>query len=314
MGNNMWFYFYRTHYRNDRLNMKSGFVSIIGRPNTGKSTLLNAIINEKVAIISDKAGTTRNVIQGIYNEPETQIVFTDTPGIGKPVSKLGRILNKEALAHIREVDVILFVVDIAAGFGRGDKYILEMLKNDDIPVVLVLNKIDKVKKEELIEKINEVKDLYSFSEIVPLSALENDNVLRLVDVLKNYLTDNVRYFGEDEFTSNSSSFMASELVREKILNSTEDEVPHSVTCYTTLFESKKKLLTIHVDIIVDRASLKKIIIGKQGSKIKQIGVEARKDLEKLFGQKVYLETYVKVIENWKDKEKYINELGFINLD
>ncbi len=294
--------------------MKSGFVSLIGRPNTGKSTLLNTIITEKVAITSDKAGTTRNIIQGIYNEEGYQIVFVDTPGIGKPINRLGKVLNKEAIALTKDVDVILFVVDIAAGFGKGDKFILEMLKNNDVPVILVLNKIDRVNKEDLLEKINEVKEYYSFAEIVPLSAMKNDNVDRLVDVIKKYLTDDVKYFDDDEFTSSTSSFMASELVREKILNTTEEEVPHGITCYTTGFENKKDIINIYVDIIVDRDSIKKIIIGKQGTKLKNIGVEARKDLERLFGKKVYLETYVKTIENWKDKEKYLAELGFKNFE
>ncbi len=294
--------------------MRSGFVSLIGRPNTGKSTLLNAIINEKVAITSDKAGTTRNIIQGIHNEEGYQIIFVDTPGIGKPTSKLSKTLNKEASSMTKDVDVVLFVVDIASGFGRGDKFILDMLKESDLPVILVLNKIDKLSNDELLIRINEVKDYHSFAEIVPLSAIENDNVDRLIEVIKKYLTDTITYYPEDAFTSNSSSFMASELVREKILNSTVEEVPHGVTCYTTKFENKKDILNIYVDIIVDRDSIKKIIIGKQGSKLKAVGIEARKDLERLFGKKVYLETYVKTIENWKDKEKYLSELGFINLD
>ncbi len=294
--------------------MRSGFVSLIGRPNTGKSTLLNRVINEKVAITSDKAGTTRNIIQGIYNEEEYQIVFVDTPGIGKPISRLGKILNKEAISLTKDVDVILFVVDIASGFGKGDMFILDMIRDNNIPVILVLNKIDKVKKEDLLDKINEVKDYYNFSEIVPLSAMNNDNVDRLIDVTKKYLTDDVMYFSKDEFTSNSSSFMASELVREKILQSTEDEIPHGITCYTTKFENKKDILNIYVDIIVDRDSVKKIIIGKGGSKLKSVGSLARKDLERLFGKKVYLETYVKTIENWKDKERYLADLGFQNYE
>ncbi len=290
--------------------MKSGFVSLIGRPNVGKSTLLNTIINEKVAIISDKAGTTRNVIQGIYNDDAHQIVFVDTPGIGRPSNKLNKMLNKEAVALTKDVDVILFVVDVASGFGKGDNKILNMLSGESVPVILVLNKIDRLKNEEILKAINELKDLYSFAEIVPLSGLTNDNVDRLIEVIKKYLNDNVRYFTDDEFTSQSSSFMASELVREKILNKTEEEVPHSVTCYTTLFEAKKDVINISVDIIVDRDSIKKIIIGKKGEKLKSVGIEARADLERLFGKKVYLETYVKTVKNWKDKEKYLKELGF----
>ncbi len=294
--------------------MKSGFVSIIGRPNTGKSTLINSLINEKVAITSDKVGTTRNIIQGIYNEPDYQIVFVDTPGIGKPLNKLGKVLNKEALALTKDVDVILFVVDIKAGFGKGDKFIIDMLKSSNLPVILVLNKIDKIDKETLLPKINEIKEYYSFAEIVPISAMKKDNLDRLLDCTKKYLTDSVKYFDEDEFTSSTSSFMASEIVREKILHETEEEVPHSVTCVTTAFKDKGSIIEISVDIIVDRDSIKKIIIGKQGSKLKKIGIDARKDLEELFQKKVYLENYVRTIENWKDKERYISSLGFKNFE
>ena len=290
--------------------MKSGFVSLIGRPNTGKSTLLNTIIKEKVAIISNKAGTTRNIIQGIYNDDDTQIVFVDTPGIGKPTTKLNKLLNREALVHTKDVDAVLFVIDFHSGFGKGDLKVLDILKDSEVPVILVLNKIDMMSNEEILEGINKVKDLGSFAEIIPLSGLKNDNVDRLIEVTKKYLSDDVKYFSEDEFTSQTSKFMASELVREKILNKTEEEIPHSVTCYTTFFESKKNVINISVDIIVDRDSIKKIIIGKKGERIKSIGIEARRDMEKLFGSKIYLETYVKTVKNWKDKEKYLKELGF----
>ena len=290
--------------------MKSGFVSIIGRPNVGKSTLINSIITEKVAITSPISGTTRNLIQGIYNEPGYQIVFVDTPGIGKPLDKLGNYLNKEALSLTKDVDVILLVVDAASGVGSGDKYILETLKDSDIPVILILNKIDKLNKEQIIKTINELKDYYSFSEIVPISALKNDNVDHLLNVIKNYLHDSVKYYEDDEYTNSSLNFMVSEIVREKLLNSTSDEVPHSITCYTTKFEDKKNIVNISVDIIVNRLSIKKIIIGRNGSKLKEVGSLARKDIESLLGKHVYLELYVKTIENWKDKEKYLSELGF----
>ena len=292
--------------------MKSGFVSIIGRPNVGKSTLLNAIITEHVAITSDKAGTTRNIIQGIYNEKDCQIVFVDTPGIGKPQSRLNKVLNKEALSAAKDVDVILFVVDVASGIGQGDKYILNMLEDIETPVILVMNKIDKLTNEQILNTIAIYKDIYPFSEIVPVSALEKDNIQRLIYVIKEYLQDNVLYFPQDEYTSNTLSFMVSEIVREKIFNSTEEEVPHGVTCYTVKYEDKKDIVNISVDIIVDRNSLKKIIIGKGGTKLKQIGILARKDIEYLVGKKVYLELYVKTLENWKEKEKYLIELGFID--
>ena len=292
--------------------MRSGFVSIIGRPNVGKSTLLNTIINAHVAITSDKAGTTRNIIQGIYNEEDCQIVFVDTPGIGKPQSRLNKVLNKEAINSARDVDVILFVVDVASGIGKGDEYILKSLGHTDIPVILVMNKIDRLTDEKLIKIIDEYKDMYPFAEIVPTSGLKNDNINRLISVIKKYLTDDVIYFKQDEYTSNTLSFMVAEIVREKILNSTEDEVPHSVTCYTIKYEELPTIVNISVDIIVDRDSLKKIIIGKGGQKLKEVGSLARVDIEKLVQKQVYLELYVKTIENWKEKEKYLVELGFID--
>jgi len=292
--------------------MRSGFVSIIGRPNVGKSTLVNTIINKKVAITSNVSGTTRNIIQGIYNDNNTQIVFVDTPGIHKPINRLGKVLNKEALALTKDVDLILFVVDVFSGIGKGDKFILDMLKSSDVPVILVLNKIDEINEDRLLRTINEYKDIYPFVEIVPVSGLYNDNVEHLVEVIKKYLHDDVKYFPEEYYTSSSLKFMASEIVREKLLHVTEDEVPHSITCYTNLYEEKKDIVNIGVDIIVDRDSIKKIIIGKNGSRLKQVGTIARREIEEeLVGKKVYLELYVKTIKNWKEKEKYLMELGFI---
>ena len=293
--------------------MRSGFVSIIGRPNVGKSTLINAIINRKVAITSDVSGTTRNIIQGIYNDSDSQIVFVDTPGIHKPINRLGKVLNKEALASSKDVDLILFVVDVASGIGKGDMFILDNLKGSDIPVILVLNKIDEISTDKLFRTINEFKDIYPFVEIVPTSGLKNDNVEHLISVIKNYLHDEVKYFPDEYYTSSSIKFMVSELVREKLLQVTEDEIPHSITCFTTLYEEKKDIVNINVDIIVDRDNIKRIIIGKNGSRLKTVGTLARKEIEEeLTGKKVYLELFVKTIKNWKDKEKYLIELGFID--
>jgi len=293
--------------------MKSGFVSIIGRPNVGKSTLINTIINRKVAITSNVSGTTRNIIQGIYNDTDTQIVFVDTPGIHKPINRLGKVLNKEALALTKDVDLILFVVDVASGIGKGDMFILESLKNNDVPVILVLNKIDEITTEKLFRTIDEFKDIYPFVEVVPTSGLKNDNVDHLISVIKKYLHDEVKYFPDEYYTSSSMKFMASEIVREKLLQVTEDEIPHSITCITTLFEEKKDIVNISVDIIVDRDNIKRIIIGKNGSRLKMVGTLARTEIEsELVGKKVYLELFVKTIKNWKDKEKYLVELGFID--
>lgn len=292
--------------------MKSGFVSLIGRPNVGKSTLLNTLINQKVAITSKVAGTTRNIIQGIYNEPDYQIVFMDTPGIIRPINKLGRITNKQAISLTKDIDCLLFVVDASAGLGKGDKFILEVLKKCEAPVILVLNKIDKLTNEEIMYSIVEYKDLYPFQDIVPVSALEHDNVERLIQVIKAYLKDEVRYFDTNITTSNSKYFMISEIVREKLFNVTENEIPHSLTCHTVSYEEKKDYIEIHVDIIVDRDSIKKIIIGKNGSRLKEIGIASREEIEGMLGKKVYLELFVKTVKNWKDKEKYIKELGFLD--
>ncbi len=292
--------------------MKSGFVSLIGRPNVGKSTLLNTLINEKVAITSKVAGTTRNIIQGIYNEDDYQIVFMDTPGIIRPMNKLGKITNKQAISLVKDIDCLLFVVDASTGLGAGDKFIMDVLKKTDSPVILVLNKIDKISNEDILYNIAEYKDLFPFAEIVPISALTKDNVTRLIEVIKKYLKDDVKYFPENMKTSNSKYFMISEIVREKLFDVTLEEIPHSLTCHTSFYEEKKDIININVDIIVDRDTIKKIIIGKKGERLKEVGTKARIELESMLGKKVYLELFVKTIKNWKDKEKYIKELGFLD--
>lgn len=290
--------------------MKSGFISLIGRPNVGKSTLLNALINTKVAITSNKPGTTRNIIQGIYNESDYQIVFVDTPGIHKPINKLGKYLNKQAESVIEDIDGILFLVDASTEFGKGDKYILDSLKKTTSPVILVLNKIDKLTEEQILIKIDEYKDYYDFSDIVPISALKKDNIDRLLKVVKKYLKDDIKYFDDDIYTSSTTNFMISELVREKIFRLTEYEIPYRITCYTIKYEDKGDIVDVFVDIIVDRDSLKKIVIGKNGDMLKHIGTYARIDIEELIGKKVYLELFVKTISNWRNKERYLSELGF----
>ena len=290
--------------------MKSGFVSIIGRPNVGKSTLLNSIVKKRVAITSDKPQTTRNMIQGIYNDNDTQIVFVDTPGIHKPQNKLGKVLNKQAYYVINDVDIVVLVVDITEKIGTGDKFVIDVLKNIDKPVLLVINKIDKLPREEILKKIDEYQKLYDFSEIVPVSARKKDNVDRLIEVLKKYLPDSIKYFDDDTVTSSSPSFIVSEFIREKVLDLTKEEVPHSVTCIIDEMYEEDNILNITASIVVDRENLKKIIIGKQGSKIKEIGTRARKDIEDYFDKKVYLELFVKVVPKWRDKEKFLNIIGY----
>ncbi len=293
--------------------MKSGFVSIVGRPNVGKSTLLNKLINKKLAITSDKAGTTRNNIYGIYNEKDTQIIFIDTPGIGRAQDKLGEALNKKAYLSL-ENDLVLFLVDIASGFGKNDEKILERLKKENKEVILVLNKIDKISKEKLFEEILKLKDLYDFKEIVPISGLKGKNTEELIKAIKNHLKDNIKYFDDDIITNTDETFMIGEIIREKVLNLTKEEVPHSVTCIVENIEFKKKVVNINGLIIVDRKNLKKIIIGKNGSMLKKIGTLARKDIEEYLKMKVYLELYVKTIENWKNKEEIFDYLKITEKD
>ena len=290
--------------------MRSGFVGIIGRPNVGKSTLLNSIVGKKIAITTSKPQTTRNIIQGIYNEDDTQIVFVDTPGIHKPNNKLGQTLNKQAYYSMEDTDILLWIVDAKEPYGKGDEFVVEKLKTVDKPVILVLNKIDKISREEIMNKIIEYKDLYNFSEIVPVSALKKDNIKELVKVIKNYLPDEFQYYGKDDVTNKSLEFLMAEIVREKVFELTEEEVPQSLTCVTSAVEIGKTSYTVYVDIIIDRESLKKIIIGSRGSKIKEIGIRARKDLEKLLNKSVYLDLNVKTVKNWRDKDKYLQEYGF----
>lgn len=291
--------------------MKSGFVSFIGRPNVGKSTLLNSILNKKVVITSNKPQTTRNLIQGIYNEDDTQIIFVDTPGIHKAHNKLGRALNKQAYFTINDVDIIIMVVDITEKVGSGDKFVIDILKNiENKPVFLVINKIDKLPREEILSKIEEYMSLYNFTEVIPVSARKKDNIDRLIEVIKKYLPDNIKYFDSDTVTNSSPEFIISELIREKVLELTDEEVPHSVICIVDELYEEEKIINIGASIIVDRENLKKIIIGKNGNMIKEIGIRARKDIEEYFGKQVYLDLFVKVIPKWRDKEKFLNMIGY----
>lgn len=291
--------------------MKCGFVSLVGRPNVGKSTLLNSILGMKLAITSNVSGTTRNVIQGIYNDECSQIIFVDTPGIHKPTHKLGNLMNKKAYNTTDGVDILLFLIDISKGFGRGDQFILDRIKDKGIPIFLLLNKIDQVKdKSKLLDEINKLKDIYDFAEIIPISAIKKDNVDVLISCIKKYLEESDAIYSEEELTNVSTRFIMAEFLREKILELTHDEIPHTVTCYVENYEEDDNVVHIQVLIVVDRENIKKIIIGKNGTMLKEIGTRARKDMERFLGKKVFLETYVKTLKNWRDQEKYFLELGF----
>jgi GTP-binding protein Era len=293
--------------------MKVGVVSIVGRPNAGKSTLLNSIIQEKVSITSDKPQTTRNNIQGIYNDDESQIVFIDTPGVHKPVNKLGKFLNNETYSAF-DTDIILFLVDASKPFGKGDEFILDKIKEYDSKVFLVLSKIDKVKKDELYDLIMSYKDKYNFDEIIPVSAIKDNNVDELLNVIKSYLNEGNPFYASDLYTDQSVKFMVSEIIREKIFRKTDKEIPYSTTVIIENYDENKSRVVINACIVVERDAVKKIIVGKSGSMIKDIGIAAREDIEKLVNKRVDLELFVKTVNNWRDKDKLLAELGFDKKD
>ncbi len=291
---------------------KSGFVSIIGRPNVGKSTFLNRVIGQKIAIMSDKPQTTRNKIQGVFTEDDAQIVFIDTPGIHKPKHKLGDFMVKVAQDSIKDVDATLFMVNANEGFGRGDEFIIEKLQGSRSPVILVINKIDTIHPDQLFELINKYKDLYQFAEIVPISALQGNNVDRLLKVIKTYLPEGPQYYPANQVTDHPERFIISELIREKVLHLTREEVPHSIAVIIEQIERRPEGNAIYVNatIVVERSSQKGIIIGKQGSMLKEVGKRARLDIENLLDTKVFLELWVKVQKDWRNRMSQLRDLGF----
>lgn len=290
---------------------KSGFVAIIGRPNVGKSTLLNRIVGQKIAIMSDKAQTTRNKIQGIYTTPEAQIVFIDTPGIHKPKHRLGDFMVETAYSALREVDATLFMVSADQKRGKGDDFIIEKLKVMNSPVYLVINKIDKVHPDKLLEIIEDYSQQLTFAEVIPISATEGNNVEQLMKLLVTQLPEGPQYFPEDQLTDHPEYFIVSELIREKVLLLTRDEVPHSVAVVVdSMKRNENDKVHIQATIIIERDSQKGIVIGKGGKMLKQIGVKARQDIEYLLDDKVYLELWVKVQKDWRDKKVYLQDFGY----
>ncbi|RTE07727.1 GTPase Era [Paenibacillus whitsoniae] len=290
---------------------KSGFVAIIGRPNVGKSTLMNQIIGQKIAIMSDKPQTTRNKIHGVYTSGSGQIVFLDTPGIHKPTSKLGDYMSKVAHGTLGEVDAVMFLVDVADGIGGGDRYIIEQLKHVTTPVFLVLNKIDLVQPEKLFEVIVQYKDLYSFAEVVPVSALKGNNVTTLLEQIIRYLPEGPQYYPADQITDHPEQFVCAELIREKILHLTREEIPHSIAVQIEDMRVEANgVVHISAVIFVERDSQKGIVIGKQGSLLKEIGKQARRDIETLLGSKTFLELWVKVKKDWRNQDRVLKDLGF----
>ncbi|MBL1228501.1 GTPase Era [Enterococcus sp. BWB1-3] len=290
---------------------KSGFVAIVGRPNVGKSTLLNRIVGQKIAIMSDKAQTTRNKIQGVYTVPEAQLIFIDTPGIHKPKHRLGDFMVETAYSALREVDAVLFMISADQKRGKGDDFIIERLKNQQAPVFLIINKIDKVHPDELLGIIEDYSNQMEFAEVVPISATEGNNVERMMDTLIAKMPEGPQYFPEDQVTDHPEYFIVSELVREKVLLLTRDEIPHSVAVVVdSMKRDENDKVHIQATVIVERDSQKGIIIGKGGKMLKQIGTKARRDIEHLLDDKVYLELWVKVQKDWRDKKIYLQDFGY----
>ncbi|WP_080874636.1 GTPase Era [Oceanobacillus timonensis] len=290
---------------------KSGFIAIIGRPNVGKSTFMNRVIGQKVAIMSDKAQTTRNKIQGVLTTKEYQMIFIDTPGIHKPKHKLGDFMVQVAEDTLNEVDSILFMINADEGYGRGDQYIIDLLQKVKQPVYLVINKIDKIQPEKLMQMIDQYKDLYAFAEIIPISALEGNNVNHLLDVLAENMSEGPQYYPEDQITDHPERFIISELIREKVLHHTKEEIPHSIAVVIEGIErNENEKLLVQATIITERSSQKGILIGKQGSMLKKIGHQSRRDIEALLGSKVYLELWVKVKKDWRNRQSQLHEYGF----
>lgn len=288
---------------------KSGFVSIVGRPNSGKSTLLNRLVGEKVSIVTDKPQTTRHVVRGIVTRPEGQITFLDTPGIHKPVHRMNQRMMKSVRDALADVDLILLMADCSAAFGRGDEFTLELLKPVGTKKMLLLNKIDRIEKQKLLPIMDRYSRLGNFEEIIPVSALTGENVEQLLTVVFKQLPEGPFFYPPDQISDQQERSIAAEIVREKLIVCTEEEMPYSTAVVIDQFEENEKIHRIFASIFVERDSQKSIVIGKGGQKLKEIGTEARKDLEAFFGRKVFLELHVKVKKNWRDDENTLRALG-----
>lgn len=294
----------------DNPDFHSGFIAIVGRPNVGKSTFLNRVIGQKIAIMSDKPQTTRNKIQGVYTTKDAQIVFIDTPGIHKPQNKLGDFMMESALSALKEVDAVLFMVNATEHRGAGDNFIIDQLKNVDKPIYLLINKIDEISPDDIMPIIEQYKNALEFKDVYPISALQGNNVPELIDTLIKELPNGPQYYPADEVTDHPERFVISELIREKVLELTRQEIPHSTAVVIESIKTEESLLRIRATIIVERDGQKGIVIGKGGSMLKKIGTLARKDIENMMGNKVFLELWVKVEPHWRDKASLLNSYGY----
>jgi GTPase len=292
---------------------RSGFVSIIGRPNAGKSTLLNALVGEKLAIVTRKPQTTRNRIQGIINiekrknRPAGQIVLIDTPGIHKPINSLNRRMMKEVYDALEGCDLLLLIVDATQKFGAGDRFVLDIVKRSGQSCLLLLNKIDTLEKHKLLPLIAEYKERHNFAEVLPISALKRDGLEALLDAIVKALPEGPRYFPKDQITDQPERFLVAELIREQVLLATEQEVPHATTVLIDQYEEDEKLTRVAATIYCERDGQKAILIGKQGSTLKKIGTAARLQIERLLNAKVFLELFVKVKAGWRDSRQFVEE-------
>ena len=298
---------------NSEKGFKSGFVAVVGRPNVGKSTLINALIDDKIVIVSDKAQTTRNRIVCVYTDEKKQIVFMDTPGIHKPKHKLGEFMVDQAVDSLREVEAVLFVVAANEKRGPGDNFVIEQLRKVNVPVFLIVNKIDTMEKQDLLEAIVSYENSYPFEAVVPISAKEKDNIEEVVNLLEKYLPEGPKYFPDDMITDQPERLIISDIVREKILLQTHDEIPHAIAVDVDEMKTRDDGTTyIRATIYVERDSQKGIIIGKQGAMLKLIGKQARADIERLLATKVFLDVWVKVKKDWRNKFGMLSELGYRN--
>ena len=292
---------------------KSGFVAVVGRPNVGKSTLINALIDDKIVIVSDKAQTTRNRIVCVYTDEKKQIVFMDTPGIHKPKHKLGEFMVDQAVDSLREVEAVLFVVAANEKRGPGDNFVIEQLRKVNVPVFLIVNKIDTMEKQDLLEAIVSYENSYPFEAVVPISAKEKDNIEEVVNLLEKHLPEGPKYFPDDMITDQPERLIISDIVREKILLQTHDEIPHAIAVDVDEMKTREDGTTyVRATIYVERDSQKGIIIGKQGAMLKSIGRQARGDVERLLATKVFLDLWVKVKKDWRNKSGMLSELGYRN--
>lgn len=299
----------------DNPNYKSGFVALIGRPNVGKSTLLNYIVGQKVAIMSNVAQTTRNKIQGIYTSPEAQIIFIDTPGVHKPATKLGDFMERSTMSALDEVDAVLFVVSATDKRGPGDDFIINRLKQIKQPIYLVVNKIDQVSPNDLPDIVAQYQDSLPFKAVVPISALQGNNINKLLNEIIAGLPHGPQYYPADQISDHPERFVIAEMIREKIFMLTRDEVPHSVAVdVTSVKREDEEHVHISANIIVERPGQKGIIIGKKGQMLKKIGTMARQDIERLLGDRVFLQLWVKVVPGWRDKSAMLKDYGYRNKD